>query len=82
MKIIVPKVDLRGDNGSRSVDDETGTSIGQLLMGKERGRTIILFDGKYQGTFETQAECDAFAKGRPESYGLQSVRPPQLAASF
>jgi hypothetical protein len=63
MEIIVPKVDLRGDDGSRSIDDETGRCVGQLLMGKEEGRTIILFGGKYQGTFKTQAECEAFAKG-------------------
>jgi hypothetical protein len=62
MQITVPKVDLRGDSGSRSVDDENGKSVGQLLMAKESGRTIILF-GKYQGTFISQEECEAFAKG-------------------
>jgi hypothetical protein len=31
-------------------------------MAKESGRTIILF-GKYQGTFKSQEECEAFAKG-------------------
>jgi hypothetical protein len=29
MRIIVPKVDLRGDSGGLSIDDETGRSVGQ-----------------------------------------------------
>lgn len=63
MKIRVPHVDLRSDNGSRPITDETGRTIGQILMGKEAGRTVVLFGEKYIGSFETQAECDAFAKG-------------------
>ncbi len=62
MKIKLPEVDLRRDGGSRGIDDENGNLVGQILMGKGRGRTVILF-GKYRGDFETQQECQAFADG-------------------
>jgi hypothetical protein len=62
MKIKLPEVDLRRHGGSRSIDDENGNLVGQFLMAKESGRTVILF-GKYRGDFETQQECQAFADG-------------------
>jgi hypothetical protein len=62
MRFNVPKVDLRRHSGSTSIDNENGEPVGQLLMEKEDGRTIILLR-KYQGTFATQAECEAFARG-------------------
>ncbi len=62
MKIKLPEVDLRRHGGSRSIDDENGNLVGEFLMAKERGRTVILF-GKYRGDFETQQECQAFVDG-------------------
>jgi hypothetical protein len=63
MQIKVPEVDLRRDSGgSCSIDDENGNLVGQLLMEKSRGRTIVLL-GKYRGDFATQQECQAFADG-------------------
>jgi hypothetical protein len=65
MKIKLPEADLRrlGDSSlSRSIDDENGNLVGQFLMAKERGRTVILF-GKYRGDFATQHECQAFVDG-------------------
>lgn len=63
MRIKVPKVDLRRDGGSVSVDDENGNAVGQMLMSKNDGRRIILFGGKYRGSFKSQEECEAFAAG-------------------
>jgi hypothetical protein len=65
MRFKIPKVDLRRDGGSLSIDDENGHVAGQLLMGKNDGRTIILL-GKYHGRFQTQEECEAFAQGVEE----------------
>jgi hypothetical protein len=62
MEIKLPEVDMRRDGGSRSINDENGNLIGQILMAKDVGRTIILF-GKYRGDFKTQQECQAFADG-------------------
>ncbi|MEH2501620.1 hypothetical protein V1290_000431 [Bradyrhizobium sp. AZCC 1578] len=62
MRFVLPEVDLRRDGGSRSIDDQDGNVVGQLLMNQNVGRTIILL-GKYQGTFKTQEECAAFARG-------------------
>ena len=62
MQIKVPEVDLRRDGGSTSIDDENGNLVGQLLMEKTWGRTIIIL-GKYRANFKTQDECQAFADG-------------------
>ena len=60
MQITLPEIDMRRDGGSRGIDDENGNLVGQILMAKNAGHTIILF-GKYRGDFETQQECQAFA---------------------
>ncbi len=62
MRFVLPKVDLRRDNGSRSIEDQDGNVVGQLLIMQDVGRTIILL-GKYRATFKTQDECAAFARG-------------------
>jgi hypothetical protein len=62
MQINVRKVDLRRDGGSTSIDDENGNLVGQLLMEKTWGRTIIIL-GKYRANFKSQEECQAFADG-------------------
>jgi hypothetical protein len=62
MRISIPDVDLRGDKGSRSLDDENGNLVGQYLFGQHLGRTIVLL-GKYRGDYKAQAECQAFADG-------------------
>jgi|GEM_PF-5956972 len=62
MQIILPEIDMRGDNGSRSIDDEKGNFVGQIEMTKNVGRSITLF-GKYRGGYKTQQECQAFADG-------------------
>ena len=62
MQVKLPEVDLRRHRGSRSLDDENGNLVGQFIMDKNRGRTVILFD-KYRGDFETQQECQAFVNG-------------------
>ena len=64
MKFIVPKTDLRGDNGGRAIiDAATKETVGAMTMGKNFGRHIAMFGGKYEGWFETQKECEAFVKG-------------------
>jgi hypothetical protein len=65
MKIQIPLVDLRRQvSGSEPIfDADTGRDIGAFRYGHQGGRTVSLFDGKYQGSFETHEECCAFAKG-------------------
>ena len=65
MKIEIPVVDLRHQTlgGRAIIDSETGKTIGQFSYGHQQGRTVSLFDGKYQGTFDTHEQCWAFAKG-------------------
>ncbi|HEV7877717.1 hypothetical protein [Bradyrhizobium sp.] len=65
MKIEIPLVDLRSQHsGSVPISDaDTGKDIGALRYGRQGGRTVSLFDGKYQRTFDTHEECCAFAKG-------------------
>lgn len=65
MRFVIPRVDLRRDCGSLSIDDENGELVGQLLMSPGSGdcrRRIILLE-KYSGTFATHDECEAFAAG-------------------
>lgn len=62
MKIKLPEVDLRRHGGSRSIDDENGNLVGQFLMAKERGRTVILF-GKYRGILRPNRNVRAFVDG-------------------
>jgi hypothetical protein len=86
MKIEIPVVDLRHQTlGGRPITDtETGKVIGQLRYGHQQERTVSLFDGKYQGTFDTHEQCWAFAKGVESVLnhmcGSQS-EVPQLAVS-
>jgi hypothetical protein len=65
MNIQIPLIDLRSQlTGSTSIKDaDTGKDIGALRYGRQGGRTVSLFDGKYQRTFDTHEECCAFAKG-------------------
>lgn len=64
MRLKVPEVDLRSDNGSRPIiDEESGNIVGQILYGQHYGRTVYLFDDKYQGSFGSNAECAAFVQG-------------------
>jgi hypothetical protein len=65
MQIEIPEVDLRHqmDGGRPIIDGQTGKTIGVFTYGHQIGRTVSLFDGKYRGTFETHAQCWAFAKG-------------------
>ncbi|WP_439924974.1 hypothetical protein [Nitrobacter sp. JJSN] len=68
MRLKIPLVDLRSQNvGSEPINDEdTGKSVGALRYGRQGGRTVSLFDGKYQATFDSHEECCAFAKGVQE----------------
>jgi hypothetical protein len=66
MRLKIPIVDLRtmtGSGMSAIEDEETGEVVGTLSYAPQRGRTVSLFDGKYQGTFATHEEAYAFAKG-------------------
>jgi hypothetical protein len=65
MKIEMPVMDLRHQmsGGRPIIDSETGRTIGMLYYGHGTGRTVSLFDGKYQGIFEEHTQCWAFAKG-------------------
>jgi hypothetical protein len=74
MDIQVPRIDGRTRIGQlfhSIVDRDTGKEVGTLecrqgmTLSNRRyhSRTISLFDGKYLGSFETHAECVAFAKG-------------------
>jgi hypothetical protein len=64
MQIKLPATDLKAVQSVDSIElkDEAGRPIGQYLFGKGHGRTIFLF-GKYEGTFKTHAECQAFVDG-------------------
>jgi hypothetical protein len=74
MDIHVPRIDGRtrmGDMRHPIIDHETGQRIGTLECRqgtwtnnkRYHSRTIYLFDDKIRGSFETHAECVAFAKG-------------------
>jgi hypothetical protein len=65
MKIEIPVIDLRHQtSGGRPITDaDTGKEVGMLYYGHQNGRTVSLFDGKYQMTFEEHTQCWAFAKG-------------------
>ena len=65
MKITIPHVDHRSYDCATLalVDEDTGKDVGLFMFGKEMGRRVSLFDRKYEGTFESHAECFAFAKG-------------------
>jgi hypothetical protein len=62
MQFIIPKLTNYGDNGSTSITDRDGNSVGALISGKGDGRHVNLL-GKYKGHFQTIPECEAFAKG-------------------
>ena len=64
MRLRIPSVDVRSKQFGCSpiIDEDTGVSVGELWW-TQHGREIVLFDGKYGGNFETDAECFAFAKG-------------------
>jgi len=69
----------RGSLPHPIIDRETGKEVGTLecrqgmtsnnlhdhgrTITRFHSRTISLIDGKYRGSFETHAECVAFAKG-------------------
>ncbi|VIO71259.1 hypothetical protein [Bradyrhizobium ivorense] len=74
MDIQVPRIDGRtrmGDIPHSIIDGDTGNEIGTIVCGQGtwltnkrfHSRTISLFNGKFRGSFETHAECVAFAKG-------------------
>ena len=70
MNLLVRWVDLRGGYTTPVafrtpiIDEETGKQVGFVDAERSpRRRYVSLFDGKYQGEFETPHECDAFAKG-------------------
>jgi hypothetical protein len=74
MDIKVPRIDGRtrfADGPHQIIDVDSGKTVGNLecrqgmTLGNRRymSRTLSLFDGKYRGSFETHAECVAFAKG-------------------
>ncbi len=45
------------------IDEETNKTAGQVIFSQPSGRSIYLFNEKYKGKFDTQAECVAFVKG-------------------
>jgi hypothetical protein len=74
MDIQVPRIDGRtriGDMPHPIIDRDSGKRIGTLecrqgMWSPNRryhSRTISLFDNKFRASFETHAECVAFAKG-------------------
>ena len=74
MDIQVPRIDGRtriGDIPHPIIDRDSGKKIGLLECRqgmttnnrRYHSRTISLFDDKLRGSFETHAECVAFAKG-------------------
>jgi len=65
MNIQIPVVDLRSQTscGRPITAADTGEDVGVLYYGHQSGRTVSLFDGNYQGTFDTHEQCWAFAKG-------------------
>jgi hypothetical protein len=78
MNIQVPRLDGRTRLGGIPhpiIDGDTGKRIGTLechqgswggsspTYRRYHSRTISFIDGKYRGSFETHAECVAFAKG-------------------
>jgi hypothetical protein len=85
MDIHVPHIDGRTRiAGTRHpiIDRDSGKRVGILecrqgmtaLNRRYPSRTVSLFDNKYQGSFETHAECVAFAKG-VEAVINQTVEP-------
>jgi hypothetical protein len=58
-------IDLRSHYGSEEqvIDEDTGKSVGVIVSRHGWGRRIYLFGDKYQGRFQSHAECVAFAKG-------------------
>jgi hypothetical protein len=79
MRLKVPRIDERtlAGNLRRSVTDEDTDKTVGYVQGKqgsssrsldrhEPSREISLFGGKYMGSFATNKECEAFAKGVEE----------------
>jgi hypothetical protein len=50
MQFVIPKRTNYGDNGSTSITDQDGKSVGSLISGKGSGRLVNLL-GKYKGHF-------------------------------
>jgi hypothetical protein len=70
MKLKVPNFDGRtrmADFPHKVMDSDTDKAIGSIQghQGASLGQSwsISLFDGKYNGAFESHNECVAFAKG-------------------
>ena len=70
MRLLVKWVNMRGGYTSaiawqpRVVDEDTGKQVGYVHSQRSPAeRHISLFGGKYEGDFESQKECVAFAKG-------------------
>jgi hypothetical protein len=64
MRLKIPSIDPNHKRFGCSpiIDEDTGLSVGEFWWG-QHGQEVVLFDGKYVGTFKTPAECSAFAKG-------------------
>lgn len=70
MNLNVPYEDGRrlsqfGSSTLSITDTETGKTVGSITVGHggEPRRSVYLFDHKYNGAFDTHAECYAFVKG-------------------
>lgn len=64
MRLKIPSVDpdRKPFGCSPVIDEDSGLSVGELWWG-QNGQEVVLFHGKYAGSFKTHAECIAFAKG-------------------
>ena len=75
MRLLLERVSTRRTGSEYGVFDETtGRRVGTVSFEKVPGtghksyptRTILLFDSKYVGIFNTHMECVAFVKGVEE----------------
>jgi hypothetical protein len=72
MRLEIEKTDARSDGKSfKVIDADSRQVVGKVFASKraaypedwEHNRSISLFGGKYEGSFNTDSECQAFIKG-------------------
>ncbi len=70
MRLVLEKVEMRGGYigdyfwPTEVIDEDTGKKVGVLRHERSpAARHISLFGSKYQGSFKTFEECEAFARG-------------------
>jgi hypothetical protein len=76
MQVKLPETDLKSAQSLESIElkDDAGKHVGQYFFGKGHGRTVFLF-GRYRGTYQTSAECQAFVDGVLAVIGSNSPAP-------